>query len=417
MKLKYGAEKVNLNMERLGEQVEVLLPNEREGLVDPLETIEDCLEDPIASSSLEQLLAEKSPNNVVIVVNDVSRLTPYEYMLPPLLNVLHKAGINKEEITFIIATGIHDPNTEEQNRRIFGDDIVDNYRLISHDPDNDLVDMGKLDTGNSFYLNREVLEADFLITTGVITPHYFAGFSGGRKSILPGVAGRDTIQNNHAHMVNLVGNLPRIEDNPVSLEMIEAARKAEVDFILNVVTNSKKEIVEVVAGDLEAAWYQGVSVSAEMYHVPIKHKADIAIVSAGGYPKDINIYQAQKALDNADYAVKDGGIIVLLAECRAGLGEDVFEEWLNNSKKPEDNVERIREKFVIGGHKAFAISKVVLNKEFILISEFNQEFTELMFAKKMDSLDDVLSYIEDKYNDQYSTIIMPQGGLTVAIIE
>jgi len=417
MKLKYGEEKLTLNLKKLGEKVETLLPNEKDGVTDPLEAVKASLTDPIKSLPLDKLVREKQPKKVVIVVNDVSRLTPYDYMLPPLLEKLEEGGIDKEAITFIIATGIHDPNTEEQNRKIFGDEIVDNYRLISHNPDNNLVDLGKLSSGNTLLLNKEVVEADFLITTGVITAHYFAGFSGGRKSILPGVAGRDSIQRNHAHMVNLLGNLPKIEDNPVSLEMIEAAKKVGVDFILNVVTNSKKEIVEVVAGDLEAAWYQGVKTSTQMYHVPIKKKADVAIVSAGGYPKDINIYQAQKALDNADYAVKGGGTIVLLAECRAGLGEDVFKEWLNTATRPEDNVKRIKERFVIGGHKAFAISKVVLSKEFILISEFNQEITESMFAKKMNNLDEVLSYLEDKYNNKYSAIIMPQGGLTVPVVE
>ncbi|MBM7555406.1 nickel-dependent lactate racemase [Halanaerobacter jeridensis] len=414
MKLKYGSEKVELDLDRLS-QPQVLRPNEKEGVKTPQQKIEKKLKNPIDSAPLKELVTEKNPDSVVIIVNDVSRATPYKVMLPPLLEELHQQGVTKDEISLIIATGIHDPNTEEQNRRIFGDEIVDNYRLVSHDPDQNLADLGELSSGNQLYLNQEVLDADLLITTGVITPHYFAGFSGGRKSILPGVAGRDTIQFNHSRMVNLIGDLPAIEENPISQEMIEGAKLAGVDFILNVVTNSQQEIVEVVAGDLENAWLKGVRTSAEMYHVELEDKVDVAIVSAGGYPKDINIYQAQKALDNADGVVKEGGTIVLLAECRNGLGEETFEEWLTEAEEPKDNVERIREKFILGGHKAFAISKVVLEKDFILLSDFSQENTEMMFATKMDNLEQVLKEINQKYDD-YTSIVLPQGGLTVPVI-
>lgn len=415
MKLKYGEEKFELDLDRLGDDVEVLLPEEKDGVGDPLKEVADSLKEPIGSPSLEEIIEKKKPKKVVIVVNDISRLTPYEYMLPPLLETLKSKGVAKEAITFLIATGIHEAHTKEDNIRVFGKELVDNYRIISHDADKDLVDLGVLGSGNQLLVNREAIEADLLITTGVITPHYFAGFSGGRKSILPGVAGRESIQFNHAKMVNLIGNLPVIEENPVNLEMLEAAKRAEVDFILNVVINSKKEIVEVVAGDLEKAWYKGVKTSAQMYHVPLKEKADVAIVSAGGFPKDLNIYQAQKALDNADAGVKKGGTIMLLAQCKSGLGEDVFEDWLKDSKKPEDNITRIKAGFVIGGHKAFAISKVVMEKEFILISDFDKEATENLFARKVDTLDEGLDYLEKKHGKGYKAIIMPQGGLTVPI--
>ena len=414
MKLKYGSDKVELNVDKLS-QAQVLWPNEKAGISNPQQQIAAKLSNPIDSASLQKLVRKKDPNSVVIIVNDVSRATPYKIMLPPLLNELHQQGVKKEEISLIIATGIHDPNTEEQNREVFGDQIVDNYRLVSHNPDQNLANLGELQSGNQLYVNQEVVEADLLITTGVITPHYFAGFSGGRKSILPGVAGRETIQFNHSRMVNLIGDLPPIEENPISQEMIEGAKLAGVDFILNVVTNSQKEIVEVVAGDLEKAWLKGVETSTEMYHVQLEEKVDVAIVSAGGYPKDINIYQAQKALDNADGVVKEGGTIVLLAECRNGLGEETFESWLQEAQTPQDNIERIKQKFILGGHKAFAISKVVSEKDLILLSDFSQEVTEMMFASKMQNLTEVLHEINKQYSN-YNSIILPQGGLTVPVV-
>ncbi|MCK8826935.1 nickel-dependent lactate racemase [Natroniella acetigena] len=414
MKLKYGREKLEFDDERLP-SVKILEPNERQGLVKPLDAVRERLKNPLGAKPLTELVKQKAPEQVVIVVNDVSRPTPYQHLLPPLLAELEEAGVTKEEIIFVIATGIHDPNTAEENEEIFGEWLAEGYQFVSHSPDQDLVDLGQLSSGNQLQVNRRAVEADLLITIGVIAPHYFAGFSGGRKSILPGIAGRESIQFNHSQMVELLGDLPPVVENPVNLEMIEAARKAEVDFILNVVTNSKKEIVEVVAGDLEEAWYAGVETSAQMYHVPIDKQADLALVSAGGYPKDINIYQAQKALDNANAGVKPGGTIILLAECSSGLGEDVFVEWVNTSQQPEDNIERIKEKFVLGGHKAFAISKVVMDKEFILISGLDEELSEALFAKKVDSIDEALAYVEEKHGADYQTIIMPQGGLTVPV--
>jgi lactate racemase len=416
MELKYGKERVKLVLD-ISKVAKILVANEKEGLKDPLKAFERSIKSPIGSVPLIEMVKTKKPKNVVIIVNDVSRPTPYNYMLPPLLDILHQGGVRKEEVTFIIATGVHKPHTTEQSIEIFGKGIFGQYRFIFHDCDHNLVDMGKLKSGNFFQVNEEVAKADFIITTGVIIPHYFAGFSGGRKSILPGVSGRETIQFNHSQMVNLMGNLPDIKENPISLEMLEAAKRIGVDFILNVITNSNGEIVKVVAGDLEKAWYKGINISAEMYQVPIKEKVDVAIVSAGGFPRDINVFQAQKALEHADHVTKKGGVIILLAECSEGLGDKTFEEWMRTAKRPEDNIKRIKNEFVIGGHKAFAISQVAINKEVIIISSLDKETTELLFATKMNSLKEALSYVEEKYHGDFSAIIMPEGGLTVPVIQ
>ncbi|MFW6270801.1 MAG: nickel-dependent lactate racemase, partial [Bacillota bacterium] len=294
MELKYGRNKMqfSINPKRVSR---ILMPEEKPGIDNPVEYIENKLKNPTAVPDIKKLIQKNNPERVVIIVNDVSRPTPYQYMLPPLMKNLEEAEINKEQITFIIATGIHEPNSHSQNQEIFGKDMVEQYEFISHNPDANLVKIGQLSSGNNLYINQKVAEADFIITTGVILPHYFAGFSGGRKSILPGVAGRETIEFNHSRMVELLGSLPPVNENFLSLEMIEAAEKVGVDFILNVVTNSKKEIVEVVAGDVKKAWYQGIKSSGSMYQVNLEEKKEVAIVSAGGYPRDINLYQAQKA--------------------------------------------------------------------------------------------------------------------------
>jgi len=190
-----------------------------------------------------------------------------------------------------------------------------------------------------------------------------------------------------------------------------------VDYILNVVTNSEREIVRVVAGDYRQAWEAGIDISAEMYHLNLAKKADAAIVSSGGFPRDINIYQAQKALDHADHAVKKGGTIIWVAECSEGYGEEHFEKWMNEAQKPEDNVGRIKEKFLIGGHKAFAISKVAAEKEIILISSLIKERTENIFASKMENIQEAVDFLKEKHGADYSVYIMPQGSLTVPVVK
>lgn len=416
MKLKYGKQKLEfeINSSRV---LKILKANEKEGLTEPLAAVENSLKASIGSAPLAELLTAKEINELVIIVNDVTRFTPYNYMLPPLLKIIEGAGIKKEQVTFVIATGVHSAHSAEQNREIFGEEIDSSYNFIHHNCDQELADLGELSTGNQLMINKKVAEADFVITTGVILPHYMAGFSGGRKSILPGVAGRESIENNHAMMVKVTEEKPSLEENPISQEMFEAAEILGVDYILNVVTNSKREIVKVVAGDYRQAWEAGIDISAEMYHLNLREKADAAVVSSGGFPRDINIYQAQKALDHADHAVKKGGTIIWVAECSEGYGEERFEKWMNEAQKPEDNIARIKEKFLIGGHKAFAISKVAAEKEIILISSLSQEQTENIFAKKMETIQQAVDYLEDKYQGDYSAYIMPQGSLTVPVVK
>ncbi|MFW6001631.1 MAG: nickel-dependent lactate racemase [Halanaerobium sp.] len=412
MDLKYGREILNLEIEE-DRVLKVLKAAEKDGLENPLSEVKNSLVDPIGSESLLNLLQEKKPEDVVIVVNDVTRFTPYNYMLPPILDTLEEAGIKKEQVTFVVATGVHEPHSDQQNIEIFGEEVHNNYKFHHHLCDAEAVEIGKLSTGNILRINKIAAEADFIITTGVILPHYMAGFSGGRKSILPGVADRDAIENNHAYMVKVTAENPPLDKNPINLEMFEAAEMLGVDFIVNVVTNSSREIVKVVSGDLRAAWEAGIDISAEMYHVEIEEKADAAIVSSGGFPRDINVYQAQKALDHADHAVKEGGTIIWVAECSEGLGEERFERWMEEAEEPEDNIKRIKEKFLIGGHKAFAVSKVAAAKDVILLSSLTKEKTESMFLKKISSIEDAVKYLEEKYNGDYKTYIMPQGSLTV----
>ena len=380
--------------------------------------VDRALDSPVGTEPLSELLAKKKPCRVVLVVNDITRPTPYDLLLPPVLDRLAKAGVTDDMITLLVATGTHDPHTDEQNLQVYGKEIVERFRIVSHaahDTDS-MVPVGVLKSGTEFRINRLVTEADFVMTFGVVMPHYFAGYSGGRKSIMPGVAWKQTVEQNHSRMVELMDALPDLDTNPVSLEMIEAAQMVEVDMILNVVVNEKKEIVKVLAGDLVKAWREAARISAGLYEVPVKGPADVTIASASGHPRDINMYQAQKALDHADKATKKGGAIVLVADCPGGYGEKIFEEWIEDASSPEDIVRRIKTDFKMGGHKAFGFAKVAAEKTVYMVTSMSEEQVKKLFAVKVPSVEEALRRIEAERGGDFSCLVMPEGGLTVPVL-
>ena len=410
MELKYGQGSIKLSLESKN-ILKILLPGEVRFLLNPEDKLKNLLKNPIGSLSLKELILQKRAKNILIIVNDITRPTPYNIILPSLLNELKQIGIKREKITFMIATGIHRDNSEEEIKNIFGEDLVSTYKFINHNADSpDLDYRGKLKSGNELWVNSIVSETDFIITTGVIVPHYFAGFSGGRKSILPGICGRKTIEANHAKMVYSDSRAGNLKGNPVHQEMQEAAEKVGVDFNINVVTDENHQIVAIVAGELFTSWQQGVEICKQIYICPIEKKADVVIASAGGYPKDINVYQAQKALENACHAVKPGGTIILLAECTEEYGEATFEKWIEEANTPDDIIKRLKNKFVLGGHKAYAIARAVKEVEVILISSLPQDKVRKLFFIPMKNISQALNYVKDKYGEDFQAYILPSGN-------
>jgi len=413
MKLKYGKKSIKLSLINKN-IIKILNPEEQEVLLNPENKLKELLKNPIDCPSLEELIFQKKASKVLIIVNDITRPTPYEIILPPLLDELRQIGIKKENITFIIATGIHRSNSPEEIKEIFGKDIFFNYKFINHDCDDQrLKDLGKLKSGNKLWVNPIVSDTDFIITTGVIVPHYFAGFSGGRKSILPGICGRKIIEANHAQMVHHNARAGNLKGNPVHQEMQEAAEKVGVDFNINVVTDENHQIIEIVAGELYRSWLRGVEVCKKIYLCPIKEKAEVVIVSAGGYPKDINVYQAQKALENACQAIKPGGTIILLTECSEGYGEATFEKWIEEASSPDDIIKRLKNKFVLGGHKAYAIARAVKEVEVILISSLPSDKARKLFFIPMENISQALNYVKNKHGEDFQAYILSSGNNTV----
>jgi len=373
------------------------------------EIIESALQNPLGCAALGEIIKEKSARTAVVVVNDLTRPTPHRLMLPPLLEQIELAGIRRDNIVLIIATGIHRHHTEADNYRVFGAEICQRYKIVNHNCDDNLQFIGTLSNGMDLIINKTAAQADLLVTTGVVGLHYFAGYSGGRKSILPGIAARKVIEANHKMMSDKRARLGNYQDNPVNDLMLEASRMAQVDFILNVVTHSQNDIAFCAAGDVIEAWLEAVKYCESINTVQIKQQADIVIAGCGGYPKDINMYQSQKALDSAVLAVKPGGTIILVAECREGLGEETFQEWVESSTCPQDIIDRFNRKFELGGHKAYAICRILDQADILLISELPPADVRNLFMTPVASLSAALEIARFKHGMDASIIIMPEA--------
>ena len=278
---------------------------------------------------------------------------------------------------------------------------------MDSNPD-DCVHMGVTRHGTSADIDRR-------ICVGNIEFHYFAGYSGGVKAIMPGVSTRKAIQVNHSMMVEEAAHAGRLEGNPLREDIEEAGRICGVDYIVNVVLNEHKQILYAVAGDPVAAHRDGCRFLDTLYKKPIAKRADIVIVSQGGAPKDLNLYQTQKALDNARHAVKDGGTVILVGSCREGLGEHTFERWIHEATCPEDLIRRVHEHFELGGHKAAAIAMVEARAEVCLVSEMDPDLARKCFLTPFTSVQQAFDYAIGKQGADASVILMPYGGSTLPI--
>ncbi|MBR0131021.1 MAG: nickel-dependent lactate racemase [Firmicutes bacterium] len=292
------------------------------------ELIRDALENPIGTPRLRDLATGKK--KVVLVTSDHTRAVPSRITLPLELEEIRK-GSPDADITILIATGLHRPPTEEEQRRMFGDSIVDNEKIVvnmAFQPE-DYVDMGTLPSGAGFFVHHLAAECDLLITEGFIEPHFFAGFSGGRKSILPGICSAETVNENHSYkaIASPYAMTGVLERNPIHEDMICAARRVNVQFILNVALNAEKKVIAAWAGDLEEAHAAGVSFIREWSQCP-GIEGDIVVTGNGGYPLDQNLYQSPKAVATAEACAGDDGVIIMCCSCVDGMGGTNFDRLI-----------------------------------------------------------------------------------------
>jgi len=372
-----------------------------------------ALRRPLGSGTIRETFGPGE--SVCIVTSDITRPCPSHKMLPPLLGELGSAGVRTEDILIVFALGAHRKHTREEIEHLVGTDIASRYRCIDMDAD-DVVLVGTSTNGTPFEVFRPVAEASRRICLGNIEYHYFAGYSGGIKAIVPGVCSHKTIQANHAFMIDEKAATGNLTNNPVRDDMEELLDFLSVDLILNVVLAPDKTILHATAGGCIQAHRAGCAFLDGLYRFPLKKGADIVIVTPGGYPKDLNIYQAQKALDNATYAVRPGGVIIWTAACPEGYGSAVFEEWLDAAGSPDDLINRVRRKFQLGGHKAAAIAMTLKKADVYMVSELDDGVMENMFVTPCPDVETALEKARAKLGDDARIVVMPYGGSTLPAI-
>lgn len=377
----------------------------------PEHMLKESMDHPIGSQRLEEMVSPR--DRVAVVVNDQTRPGPNQLIVKEVISRLRKAGVPDGQVTFVFATGSHRAPTEEEQAKIVGEDVREQFRMVSHDCLNreSLAYLGRTSTDVPIYINKVVQESTFVVTTGLIAPHHSAGFSGGRKSIVPGVAGFDTLHIHHSLPIRPAEPaMGFMEGNPFHVTALEAAKMVPVRFIVNAVQDAHKQNIAFVSGDLEKAHTEGTKLCRKASEVVVDEPADIVVASPGGAPRDNNLYQAQKALSVAEKMAGKECTFILVAECSGGYGEGVFRQWLEEADTPQEVVERFRrEGFNVGSNKAFMYARAMTKGRVIIVSDvLNTEDLHRMMLEHAASLQQAVDMAcTDKKTGRM--IVMPQA--------
>ena len=373
----------------------------------------EALEHPIGTPRLRELARGK--RRVTLVTSDHTRAVPSKLTLPLLLAEI-RAGNPDAQITILIATGLHRETTEAEMRKMFGDGIVDHERIaVNHAfcPE-EFTFLGTLPSGAEFHINKLAVECDLLVTEGFIEPHFFAGFSGGRKSILPGICDRNTVNENHSYraIASPWAAAGVLEHNPIHEDMVVAARRAKVGFILNVAQNSEKKIIGAFAGDLEQAHAAGVAfVRSRCQKVPVM--GDIVVTSNGGYPLDQNLYQTPKAVSTAARCAREGGVIIMSASCVDGMGGSFFEKLIvkGSVEEIDSYLSQIPPRETISEQWCAQIYARILKKYTVILVTTYLDAQTVKRANMLHaaSVDQALEMAYAIKGDQAEVVVIPDG--------
>jgi nickel-dependent lactate racemase len=388
--------------------------------------IKEALENPVGSACLGELA--KSGDKVCIVFTDITRACPDQLLIPPMLAELKQAGVRDEDITLLCGVGMHRPSTPEEKVTKLGAEVVARYRVIDNEPQNPaaLLDLGKTPGGVPVLLHRAVVEADLLIATGIVEPHQYAGYSGGRKTVAVGAAGEALIAHTHgpAFVDHPGTRLGRIEGNLFHEAVTEAARRAGLKFIVNVVLDDDKRVLRVRAGDPELAFQDLVAFAKSVYEVPISQQYDIAIGGVG-FPKDTNIYQASRAPSYLFFAptpvVRPGGFFIIPARCEEGAGAGAGEQRFLTAMRDAPSIQFIlndarRNGYPPGQQRAFVMAKVLEQTKVVIVGS---DCPDLVSACKMipaSTMDDALGLAARELGPACRVLIVPHAMLTLPAI-
>lgn len=418
VKLAYGKEGLWVRLP--DDNVTVVEPRFVPGLPDEAEAIRNALREPIGAPPLRDLV--KPDDTVAIVFSDITRPQPRERMLPVLLEEL--SHVPPENIVLINALGTHRPNTGEELVEMLGQEIVEGYRIVQHDAwaKDEMVYLGPTSFGHDTYINGVYMEAKVKILTGFIEPHFFAGFSGGPKAVLPGLADERSVLGNHD--ARMIGH-PKAtwgitEGNPIWEEIRETAAKTEPTFLLNVTLNKKKEITGVFAGDVWQAHAAGTAFARESAMVPVPQPFDIVITTNSGYPLDLNLYQAVKGMSAAALVVKEGGSIIAAAECWDGIPDHgEYKNILKMATSPRQLLEIIRAPGFLRQDQweAQVQAQIQLKADvYVKTSYLSEEQLREALLLPCHSIEETLAQLLERYGPDATICVLPEGPQTVPYV-
>ena len=404
------------------EKVQAVLNSHLEAYVPPMgetELVQAALDAPIGSAKLEELVIGKE--NIVLIASDHTRPVPSKVLVPPMLSAIRRGNPNAN-ITILIATGCHRGTTKEELVEKFGPEIVANERIVIHDctVEEDLVTIGTLPSGGVLRINKLAAYADLLISEGFIEPHFFAGFSGGRKSVLPGLASRETVYWNHnADFIRSpLARAGILEGNPIHRDMLYAARTAKLAFICNVVINAKHQVVGAFAGDCEQAHLAGAAFLKELCQAE-KVPADIVITTNNGHPLDQNIYQAVKGMTSGEATCKENGVIIMAAACRDGHGGESFMRTIADGETPQAILDTIQAtppgETVPDQWESQILARILSKFHVVLISEAEDDLVRAMKMHPAKDIPHALEIAEKLLGHEGSITIIPEGISTLIV--
>jgi nickel-dependent lactate racemase len=422
MKINLAYGKTGLEIELPdGLDVTVVEPEYVPGLPEPEAALREALEAPIEAPPLRDVV--KADDKVGVVFSDITRPTPNHLILPAVVEEL--AHVPTENITLFNALGTHRPNTDEELSGMLGSTLVDRYRVVQNnafDPSTQMR-MGTTSRGHDVWLNRELVECDVKILTGFIEPHFFAGFSGGGKAIMPGMAGQHTVLGNHD--AGMVGD-PKATwgvtwGNPIWEEVREVALKAGNVFLLNVTLNRDKQITGVFAGDLDAAHAAGCAFVKETAMVPAPHPFDVVITTNSGYPLDLNLYQSVKGMSAAAQVVREGGAIIVAADCWDGIPEHgLYGQLLREADSPQALLDTVcAPGFLKQDQWQAQIQALIQLKADVYVRTDNltTEQIEMALFRPSHSIEETVTELLGKYGPQTSICVLPEGPQTIPYIQ
>lgn len=385
----------------------------------------DSIRHPIGAPPLAESV--KPGDTVTFICNDPTRVANSFDFMPVLVNEMNRLGVPDANMQIVFSLGTHRLMTEEEMREGVGNEVAGRIKMYNSDCNvpEDFEYFGATSRFTPVLINRLISHSDHVILTGTIVHHYFSGYGGGRKAVLPGCAAMETVRHNHSFMMDPRAGLGKTTDNPVYEDQMEgvalwaaAMEKRGVKvFLFNAVLDAEHRVLKMFAGHYVEAHQEACKFVDAVYGVRIKQQADVVIASCGGYPKDINVYQMQKTMDNAALAVRDGGVVILLAECEEGSGSKVLEETFRRLKTPEAIEAELADHFVIGANKAYAVSRLMKRAKYILVTGLDRRLArDMLFAAAVDSVEDALREAEKYVGTDYRVLLMPTGSLTVPLL-